>query len=64
MFHVSRDTLTRRNTVLLMLHPVGFNIRTALNDTVIPTGGGPAGKGCIDVSKGTHVGTSTFSSFR
>ena len=35
---------------------VGFNIRTALNDTTLPTGGGPTGKGRIGVLKGTHIG--------
>ena len=35
---------------------VGFNIRTALSDTTLPTGGGATGKGRIGVLKGTHVG--------
>ncbi|KAL8697587.1 MAG: hypothetical protein Q9201_007048, partial [Fulgogasparrea decipioides] len=34
---------------------VGFNIRTALKDTVLPTGGGPAGNDRIGVLKGTHI---------
>ncbi len=36
---------------------VGFNIRTAVNDTSLPTGGGPMGKDPIGVLKGTHIGT-------
>ncbi|KAL9010177.1 MAG: hypothetical protein Q9173_004865 [Seirophora scorigena] len=40
----------------LRLHvPLGFNIRTALRDTALPTGGGSLGKDSIDVPKGTHV---------
>ncbi|KAL8728460.1 MAG: hypothetical protein Q9181_005338 [Wetmoreana brouardii] len=34
---------------------VGFNIRTALKDTVLPTGGGPVGTNRIGVLKGTHI---------
>lgn len=34
---------------------VGFNIRTALNDTTLPTGGGPTGKDRVGVLKGTHI---------
>lgn len=40
---------------------VGFNIRTALRDTVLPTGGGPAGKDPVGVLQGTHICTLTLS---
>ena len=36
---------------------MGFNIRTALSDTTLPTGGGLTGKENIGVAKGTHIGT-------
>ena len=41
----------------LIKDSVGFNIRTALRDTTLPTGGGATGKGRIGVLKGTHVGS-------
>jgi len=34
---------------------VGFNIRTALKDTSLPTGGGPEGKDPVGILKDTHI---------
>lgn len=63
MFHVCHNILYSTGYSVTNESIVGFNIRTALNDTVLPTGGGPAGNDRIGVLKGTHVGTSTLPSF-
>lgn len=64
MFHVGNDTPYSTQSSVSNESIVGFNIRTALKDTVLPTGGGPAGNDRIGVLKGTHVGTLTLRFFQ
>ncbi|KAF2267504.1 cytochrome P450 [Lojkania enalia] len=55
--HLKKMTFLH-NTIqeILRLHsPLGFNIRTALNDTTLPTGGGPAGDAPIGIPHGTPI---------
>ena len=45
----------------LRLHPgLASNIRTALQDTILPTGGGCSGQAPIFVKKGTHIKISLY----
>ncbi|KAF2735364.1 cytochrome P450 alkane hydroxylase-like protein [Polyplosphaeria fusca] len=45
----------------LRLYPVvPFNVRMALTDTTLPTGGGPSGTEPIGIPKNTPIGYSTF----
>ena len=45
----------------LRLHPgLASNIRTALHDTILPTGGGCSGQAPIFVKKGTHIKISLY----
>lgn len=48
------------NEVLRLYPVVPFNVRVALNDTTLPTGGGPDGTQPIGVLKNTPIGYSTF----
>lgn len=41
-----------------MMDPVGLNVREALEDTTLPTGGGKSGKEPLAVAKGTTVSKS------
>ena len=54
--HVPCENFLLRKGSMSNSEKVGFNIRTALKDTSLPTGGGLTGKTNINVPKGTHVG--------
>ncbi|KAL7914427.1 cytochrome P450 [Trichoderma velutinum] len=47
------------NETFRMYHPLGLNIKHAMADTTLPTGGGPTGKEPLAVPKGTSVMYST-----
>lgn len=38
-----------------MYHPLGLNVREALKDTSLPVGGGPDGRGEVEVPKGKLI---------
>jgi hypothetical protein len=48
--HIFDQSLTRHDTV-------GINTRTALTDTLLPTGGGPTGTSPITIPAGKAIGT-------
>nr|UYD62319.1 cytochrome P450 [Leptographium qinlingense (nom. inval.)] len=48
------------NEALRMYPAVPYNVRLALKDTTLPTGGGPDGKGPVAVLKDTPIGYSTL----
>ncbi|GAB1319605.1 hypothetical protein MFIFM68171_09815 [Madurella fahalii] len=43
------------NETFRLYHPLGLNVREALEDTTLPTGGGKSGKEPLAVAKGTTV---------
>jgi len=43
--------------------PVAINMKIALNDTTLLTGGGPSGTEPLGILKGTQVGESIICSF-
>ena len=47
---------TRFAPKLINLRAVGFNVRTALEDTFLPIGGGPDGTSPVGIPKGTQIG--------
>ncbi|KAL8707081.1 MAG: hypothetical protein Q9220_007821 [cf. Caloplaca sp. 1 TL-2023] len=59
------DVLPRLTYVALRLYPsVPVNMRTAIRDTILPTGGGPDRKSRIFVNKGENVAYSVYSMHR
>jgi hypothetical protein len=41
--------------IIRLYHPLGFNVRSAKQDTTLPVGGGPNGKLPLSVPEGTQI---------
>ena len=58
-------TMLADNVLALRLYPsVPVNTRTAINDTILPTGGGPDRKSPVFVPKGSAIAYSVYSTHR
>lgn len=57
---LSTEKQLTRNSVLRLYPSVPVNVRTALQDTTLPYGGGPDGSSPILIKKGEDVGYSVY----